>query len=154
MVQQALPLAAVAGAMAAFADFGRSHEMTAICAAGISQWRVLAMALPVPLLLSLTSFLLAEQLVPTSQLRFAAWWAASEPARGARAAGALVSHRRRDRTGWQGFCGWAPIERRPHLPPRLGRPADQAPLGCKRDGGERRWTLAEVDTMRLDSGAA
>ena len=80
-VQQALPIAALAGAMITFAGLGRSHEMTAIRAAGISQWRILLMALPIPLLLSGAAFLISEYATPRSQLRFAAWWSATEPAR-------------------------------------------------------------------------
>ncbi|HWT12788.1 MAG TPA: LptF/LptG family permease [Allosphingosinicella sp.] len=81
MIQQALPIAALAGAMAAFAGLGRSREMTAIRAAGISQWRILTMALPVPVLMALASYLLAERVAPLSQPRFAAWWAQTAPTR-------------------------------------------------------------------------
>jgi lipopolysaccharide export system permease protein len=77
---QALPVAALAGAMVVFVAFGRSREMVAIRAAGISQYRVLLMALPVPVLAAAASFALAETAVPASQARFAAWWAAGEPA--------------------------------------------------------------------------
>ncbi len=80
-IQQALPIAALAGAMAAFAAIGRSRETTAIRAAGISQWRILGMALPVPLALALALFLLSEYAVPRSQLRFAAWWGERAPVR-------------------------------------------------------------------------
>ncbi|MGQ0560209.1 MAG: LptF/LptG family permease [Sphingosinicella sp.] len=79
ILQQAMPLAALAGAMAAFMGMNRSQEITALRAAGISQWRILAMALPVPLLLSLGAWLLAETIVPQSQLRFSQWWTATEP---------------------------------------------------------------------------
>ena len=79
-VQQALPIAALAGAMIGFASLGRSHEMTALRAAGISQWKILLMALPVPLLLSVATLFLSEYASPQSQLRFTAWWAATEPA--------------------------------------------------------------------------
>ena len=79
MIQQAMPIAALAGAMATFAGLGRSLEMTAIRAAGISQWRILLMALPMPLLLSLASLPLAEYATPRSQLRLAAWWESTAP---------------------------------------------------------------------------
>ena len=65
MLLQALPIAALAGAMIVFVALGRSREMVAIRAAGISQYRVLLMALPVPLLLAAASWLLAETAVPT-----------------------------------------------------------------------------------------
>lgn len=80
LLLQALPAAALAGAMTVFVALGRSRETVAIRAAGISQYRVLLMALPVPLLVAAASFALAETAVPASQARFAAWWAASEPA--------------------------------------------------------------------------
>jgi LPS export ABC transporter permease LptG len=79
MVQQALPMAALAGAMIGFASLGRSHEMTAIRAAGVSQWKILAMALPVPLVLSLAIYGLSERITPHSQIRFAAWWEMQQP---------------------------------------------------------------------------
>ena len=78
LLLQALPVAALAGAMLAFAEFGRSREMVAIRGAGVSQYRVLAMALPVPLLLAATSLFLAEQAVPRSQLALADWWGRTE----------------------------------------------------------------------------
>lgn len=79
MLQQAVPLAALAAAMVVFVDLGRSSEITAVRAAGISQWRVLLMALPVPLLLSLAAFGLSEYAGPRSQLTLASWWSQSDP---------------------------------------------------------------------------
>jgi len=79
LLLQALPAAALAGAMTVFIALGRSREMVAIRAAGISQYRVLLMALPVPLLVAGASLALAETAVPASQARFASWWAAAEP---------------------------------------------------------------------------
>ncbi|HEY6815380.1 MAG TPA: LptF/LptG family permease, partial [Croceibacterium sp.] len=85
IVQQALPVAALAGALAAFSLFAGAREMTAIRAAGVSQWRVLAMALPVPLLLAGATLVLAERVAPASELRLATWWHAMEPANAAKA---------------------------------------------------------------------
>lgn len=79
LLHQAIPIAALAGAMAVFAALGRSLEMVAIRAAGLSQYRVLAMALPVPILLALASWTLAEKAAPASEARLAAWWAESDP---------------------------------------------------------------------------
>lgn len=81
MLQQAVPIAALAGGMAAFIGLARTSEMTAIRAAGVSQWRILAMALPVPLLLSLATYALSERAVPRSQVELAGWWAESRPLR-------------------------------------------------------------------------
>jgi len=79
IAQQALPVAALGGAMITFVGLSRSFEMTAIRAAGISQWRILLMALPVPVALAAASFFLSDQVGPASQLRFAAWWNATAP---------------------------------------------------------------------------
>jgi len=153
MVQQGLPLAALAGAMATFAALGRSHEMTAIRAAGISQWRVLAMALPVPVLLSLASLLLAEQMVPGSQMRFAGWWAATAPAREApepqarwfRIGSEIVRAGQASADGRQ--LSDLRIFRRDSnglLTERLSAASARVATG--------RWTLAAVDITRVDSG--
>lgn len=80
IVQQALPIAALTGAMAGFALLAGRHEITAIRTAGVSQWRLLAMAAPVSLALLAASFALAEWVTPPSQLRLATWWTAMEPA--------------------------------------------------------------------------
>ena len=85
LLLQALPIAALAGAMVTCAEFGRSREMVAIRGAGVSQYRILAMALPVPLLLAAASFLLADRAVPRSQLALADWWARTAPAEAAAA---------------------------------------------------------------------
>lgn len=88
MLQQAVPIAALGAAMIVFIGLGRTSETTAIRAAGISQWRILLMALPVPLLLSLAAFGLSEHAVPRSQLAYAVWWARTEPPRDAPESGA------------------------------------------------------------------
>ena len=80
IVQQSVPMAALAGAMAAIALYASRHEITAIRAAGLSQWRVLMMAAPVALALLAATFALAEWATPASQVRLAAWWQATEPA--------------------------------------------------------------------------
>ena len=82
ILQQSVPMAALAGAMAAFALFAGRHEITVIRASGLSQWRVLAMAAPVALTLLAATFALAEWATPASQVRLAAWWQATEPATG------------------------------------------------------------------------
>lgn len=80
IVQQSVPMAALAGAMAAFALFASRHEVTALRALGLSQWRVLAMAVPAALALLAATFALAEWATPASQARLAAWWQATDPA--------------------------------------------------------------------------
>lgn len=77
--QQSMPMAALAGTMAAFALLASRHEITVIRASGLSQWRVLAMAAPVALALLAATFALAEWATPASQVRLAAWWQATAP---------------------------------------------------------------------------
>ena len=80
IVQQSVPLAALAGAMAAFALLASRHEITAFRASGLSQWRLLAMAAPVALALLAATFALAERATPASQVQLATWWQATAPA--------------------------------------------------------------------------
>ncbi len=79
IVQQSVPIAALSGAMAAFALLASRHEITVIRASGLSQWRVLTMAAPVSLALLAAAFALAEWVTPASQVKLAAWWEASAP---------------------------------------------------------------------------
>jgi LPS export ABC transporter permease LptG len=76
---QALPIATLAGAAAAFTTLAGSSEMVAVRAAGVSQARFLLMALPVPLLVAAASWFLAERAAPRSEVAFAAWWESMAP---------------------------------------------------------------------------
>lgn len=79
IVQQSLPFAALAGAAAVFSGLARNREIVAMQAAGLSPFRILAMALPAPLMLALAALVLGETVTPASQLTLAAWWKATEP---------------------------------------------------------------------------
>lgn len=74
-----LPLAVLLGAMSSFYAMAKSHEVTAIRAAGVSLKRLLVLLLPVPILLGGSQFLLSQTLVPRSEARLKAWWDASSP---------------------------------------------------------------------------
>ncbi len=80
ILQQTIPIAALAGAMIAFLSLSRSQEMVAIRAAGISQYRLFLMTLPAAALLSLTIFLLADRVAPRTEVALTSWWRASAPA--------------------------------------------------------------------------
>jgi lipopolysaccharide export system permease protein len=67
--------------MAGFAVLASRHEITAMRAAGISQWRLLAKVAPAALVLAAALGTLAEWVTPASQARLAGWWAATEPSR-------------------------------------------------------------------------
>lgn len=79
ILQQSIPIAALAGGMSAFMALSRTSEMVAIRAAGVSQFGMMRMALPVFLGLSAAAFLIAEYTAPASQLRFRSWWEATAP---------------------------------------------------------------------------
>jgi len=156
LLLQALPIAALAGAMIVFVTLGRSREMVAIRAAGISQYRVLMMALPVPLLLAAASWLLAETAVPRSQAAFAAWWQPTAPAGAAEAP---------QRPRWFRIGG--EIVRAGAASDGGRRLADVEIFRRDRDGllterlsarsaeaGAGGWVLRDVERLRFDGGRA
>ncbi|MGZ8335038.1 MAG: LptF/LptG family permease [Allosphingosinicella sp.] len=154
-VHQALPVAALAGAMVTFAGLGRSHEMTAIRAAGVSQWRILLMSLPVPLMLALASFALAERAVPQSQLRFAAWWAATEPPRGAPPPASRWFRIGDDivQAGAASADGTRLEQVRLFRRDAAGRLAERI-AAARATAGAGGWTLSDVAVDRFDGGRA
>lgn len=79
ILQQAIPIAALAGGMIAFLNLSRSQEMVAIRSAGISQYRLLLMVLPVAALLSLAVYLLADRVAPRSEVALTSWWRSTAP---------------------------------------------------------------------------
>src|SRR5690606_33940918 len=75
----ALPLAALLGAMWAFHDLARSHEMMAIRTSGVSLKRIMAYLVPVPLIVALTHFALTQAVVPETEATLQYWWAETAP---------------------------------------------------------------------------
>lgn len=73
---QALPLAALIGAVFTFNTLASQHEVVALRAAGIPFRRVVLILLPTVLTIAAAQWLLAEQVVPRSQRALTAWWAA------------------------------------------------------------------------------
>lgn len=71
---QALPIAALAGAILTFLAIRASREIVAMQIASLSIFRIVRMGMAVPALLALLWVLLAESAVPASQARFAEWW--------------------------------------------------------------------------------
>lgn len=70
----ALPLAVLLGAMSALYAMARNGEMIAIRCAGVSLRRILVYLLPVPLLLALLQFFIADRLVPRAESALKIWW--------------------------------------------------------------------------------
>lgn len=79
LILQALPLAALIGAVFAFGTLAKQHEVIALRAAGLPFRRVMLALLPTVLILIASQWLLAEVLVPKSQRALTAWWASLPP---------------------------------------------------------------------------
>lgn len=79
LLQQVLPLAALAGSMLALARLSRFSEMVAIRAAGISLGRLSLMLAPVAAGVAAAGFLLADPVTPRAEAELAAWWRESDP---------------------------------------------------------------------------
>lgn len=76
---QALPLAALIGAIAALSTLSHQNELCAMRAAGLPLRRVLLALLPAVLAIGAVHGLLAELGVPKAQKALTAWWAALPP---------------------------------------------------------------------------
>lgn len=74
LTMQALPAAALLGPVIAFYLLVRKRELLTYRLMGVSLLRLFVMVLPVSLLLSLGSYVLAEHIVPRSQQAFVTWW--------------------------------------------------------------------------------
>lgn len=81
LLLQALPLAALIGAVFAFSTLAAQHEVVAMRAAGIPFRRVVVVLLPTVLAIAAAQWLLAELVVPKSQRALTAWWAALPPSK-------------------------------------------------------------------------
>lgn len=79
LLLQALPLAALIGAVFAFNTLAKQHEVIAMRAAGLPFRRVVVILLPAVLLIAATQWLLAEVVVPSTQRALTNWWAALPP---------------------------------------------------------------------------
>ncbi|WP_309644358.1 LptF/LptG family permease [Phenylobacterium sp.] len=73
------PLSVLAGGLFAFGQLAREQAVTAMRAAGVSTYRMLAMALPAAGAMMLVHFAAAELIAPRTDARLEAWWQASEP---------------------------------------------------------------------------
>ena len=76
---QAVPLAALLGAIFSFSTLSRQNEICAMRAAGLPFRRVLMALLPTVIAIGLLHGLLAEVVVPKSQKALTAWWASLPP---------------------------------------------------------------------------
>jgi lipopolysaccharide export system permease protein len=75
----ALPLAALLGAMWAFHNLARNHEMIAIRTSGVNLKQIIVYLLPVPLIVALAQLGLAQLVVPETEAALQSWWVATAP---------------------------------------------------------------------------
>ena len=75
----ALPLAALLGAMWAFHDLARNHEMVAIRTAGVNLKQIVIYLLPVPLVVAAAYIALSQGVVPETEAALQSWSVATAP---------------------------------------------------------------------------
>jgi lipopolysaccharide export system permease protein len=79
LIEQAAPLAALAGALFAFAKLAGESAVTAMRSTGISTYRVTLMAVPAALVLALVHLFIGMTVAPRTDARLTEWWQASAP---------------------------------------------------------------------------
>lgn len=75
----ALPLATLLGALFTFFTLAKRRELVAIRAVGVNLRMVIVAMLPVPILLAIAQFWVADQLVPKTETAMVAWWNSTAP---------------------------------------------------------------------------
>jgi lipopolysaccharide export system permease protein len=79
LVEQAAPLAVLAGALFAFAKLAGDSAVTAMRSTGISAYRVTMMAAPAALVLALAQLAIGMVIAPRTDATLSQWWQASAP---------------------------------------------------------------------------
>lgn len=79
LVEQAAPLAVLAGALFAFAKLAGDSAVTAMRSTGVSAYRVALMAAPAALALALVQLAIGMQIAPRTDQVLSSWWQASTP---------------------------------------------------------------------------
>lgn len=79
LIEQAAPLAVLAGALFAFGKLAGDSAVTAMRSTGISTYRITMMAIPAALVLALTQLAIGLQIAPRTDSTLSDWWQASTP---------------------------------------------------------------------------
>lgn len=79
LIEQAAPLAALAGSLFAFAKLAGESAVTAMRSTGISTYRVTLLAAPAVLVLALTQLAIGMVIAPRTDARLSEWWQQSAP---------------------------------------------------------------------------
>lgn len=85
LIEQAAPLAVLAGALFAFGKLAGDSAVTAMRSTGISAYRITMMAVPAALALTLTQLVIGLQIAPRTDHMLSDWWQASTPKDAAKA---------------------------------------------------------------------
>ncbi|MDG2523676.1 LptF/LptG family permease [Caulobacter segnis] len=80
MIDQAMPLAVLAGCLFAFAQLGRESAAVAMRAAGVSVYRIAGMAIPVAMGAFILQLAATEVIGPRTDAMLRAWWRDTAPA--------------------------------------------------------------------------
>lgn len=79
LIEQAAPLAVLAGSLFAFAKLAGESAVTAMRSSGISAYRITLIALPAALALALTQLAIGMVIAPRTDQMLSEWWQASAP---------------------------------------------------------------------------
>ena len=79
LIEQAAPLAVLAGALFAFGKLASDSAVTAMRSTGISAYRVTLMAIPAALAIALAQLAIGMVIAPSTDSRLGQWWQASTP---------------------------------------------------------------------------
>lgn len=87
LVEQIAPISVLAGGLFAFSQMARESAIIAMRAAGISAYRIVAMAAPAAAAMMLLDFTCAQWIAPRTDPVLNAWWEAHTPAADRKASG-------------------------------------------------------------------
>ena len=79
LIEQAAPLATLAGSLFAFGKLAGDSAVTAMRSTGISAYRLTVMAIPAALAIALTQLTIGLVIAPQTDARLSEWWQASAP---------------------------------------------------------------------------
>jgi lipopolysaccharide export system permease protein len=79
LIEQAAPLAVLAGSLFAFGKLASDSAVTAMRSTGISAYRVTLMAIPAALAIALAQLAIGMVIAPGTDARLGTWWQASTP---------------------------------------------------------------------------
>ncbi len=80
LIEQIAPISVLAGGLFAFSQLARESAIIAMRAAGISAYRIVAMAAPAAVAMMLLDFTCAQVIAPRTDPILDAWWEAHTPA--------------------------------------------------------------------------